>query len=245
MRTTFGLASLSVVTGFCLVQACSGEDAATQEDTDAGGTPPGTSTSSSSGATSSTSSSGGSTSSTSSSGGADASADAAMDGNLGGLAGADKQCADLAKAAGGGDHTWAAYLSTGGGGGVDAKDRIGAGPWQNQKGVVIAKDVAELHGNNFNVKGADILDETGKTVPAKEHDILTGTNGNGTNNANTCANWTASTNADDGRVGHADSDTNDQQNDGDSWNDAHNVGCSSASIAKANGAGRFYCFAKD
>ena len=262
MRVTFGLASLTIVTGFCLVQACSSDDATPQADADAGdGTSSSTSSSSSSsssGGSTSSSSSGGSTSS--SSGGTDAGGDASKtdggksamtffvsskgnankDGNLGGLTGADKLCQDLATAAGGGDHTWAAYLSTNN---VDAKDRIGKGPWQNQKGVVIAKDVAALTAQGFNIKGADVLDEAGKAVPAAEHDILTGTDSDGTANNNTCQNWTSGNNG-QARVGHADSDTTNQPA-GDTWTSAHNVGCSANAIKNAGGAGRIYCFAKD
>jgi len=265
MRTVFGLASLSVVTGFCFVQACGGEDAATPSaEEDAGG-----SSTSSSGTTSSsgaTSSSGGSSSgNTSSSGGTndggndagnDAGAKSKMtffassagvagkDGNLGGIKGADDLCKSLATKVGGGDHTWAAYLSTTN---EDAKDRIGPGPWVNQKGVEIAKTSAALHTKGFNIKGVDNLDENGAVVPTKQHDILTGTNPDGTKNANRCKDWTSNSQNDDANVGHADSDTTTGSAvaNNDSWNNAHTTQCNAGDIANKGGAGRIYCFAKD
>jgi hypothetical protein len=182
----------------------------------------------------------------------------AMGGNLGGLAGADKKCQDLATAVGGGDHTWRAYLSTNtndGGQLVNAKDRIGPGPWQNQAGTVIAASVAALHADGFNVPGAAILDETGAVVPAAQHDILTGTNRDGTAvtaapTNNNCQNWTSNTTNVGPMVGHSDSDTTANQND--TWNNAHvvnqqgpNAGCSQARLTATAGAGRVYCFAAD
>lgn len=261
MRIVYGIASLSVVTGFCLVQACGGDDAAAPTgEADAG------QSSSSSGAASSSgtaSSSGGSSGNTSSSGGtgdaggdaeagtdagkskmtffASSTGSATKDGNLGGIKGADDLCKSLATKVGGGDHTWAAYLSTNN---EDAKDRIGPGPWVNQKGTQIAKDVAELHGNGFNIKGENILDETGTKVPNTEHDILTGSNTNGTKNQDRCNDWTSADNNDDARVGHSDSDTT-ANNQNDRWNNAHAVACNAAAMKNANGAGRIYCFAKD
>lgn len=265
MRATFGLGSLTVVTGFCLVQACSSEDATPQADADAGGngsTSSSTSTSSSSGSTSSTSSSG--ATSTSSSGGTDAGGDATTDGgkkstmtffvtstgngadggDFGGLKGADEKCATLAKAVGGGDHTWAAYLSAegvNGGQAVNAKDRIGAGPWTNQKGVVVAKDLTALH--TTGIKSADIVDETGKTVPANEHDIFTGSKADGTLFAATnasCKGYTTKI-GDGAYVGHSDWETTSGK-----WNSAHAVkNCDAATIASVKGAARIYCFAKD
>lgn len=258
MRATFGLASLTFVTGFCLVQACSSEDAAPQGDADAGDE--GTTSSS----TSSTSSSSSSGSTTSSSGGTDAGGgDAATDagkskmtffvtstgsgasgGDLGGLKGADDKCAALAKAAGGDDHTWAAYLSAPASGAVaavNAKDRIGAGPWTNQKGVVVAKDLTELHATG--IKSADIVDETGKAVPAGEHEIFTGSKTDGTlfaNNNATCQGYTVKV-GDGAYVGHSDWETTSGK-----WNSAHAVkNCDSATIASVKGAARIYCFAKD
>jgi hypothetical protein len=176
-------------------------------------------------------------------------------GDLGGLAGADARCQTLATAVGAGDHTWHAYLSTNtnnGGTLVHAKDRIGAGPWKNQKKKVIAKSVAELHGAAFNILGADILDEKGAKVPNNRHDIMTGTNADGTATANNnCANWTSSTSNNGAYVGHSDSDTT-ANSTTDKWNNAHpnnqangNAACSSARIAAQAGEGRVYCFAID
>jgi hypothetical protein len=259
MRTTFGLASLTFVTGFCLAQqACSGENEGSSLTRDGGAASP-ERNSSSGDASAATSSSSGSTSSGGEDAGEEVEDDAgitvgkskmtffatstgsgANGGNLGGIAGADKKCADLAAAVNGADHTWAAYLSITA---ADAKDRIGPGPWQNQKGVEIAKDVASLHAKGFNVKGADILDETGNAVPATEHDMLTGSNADGTKVAGgRCTNWTDT--AGDAVVGHADSDTT-AKNTTDRWNNAHTVACTAKAIKDANGSGRFYCFAKD
>lgn len=263
MRVTFGLGSLSVVTGFCLVQACSSDDATPQADADAGVNSNTTSsTSSSGGSSSSTSSSGGSTSS---SGGTDAGGDAANTdsgtkskmtffvsstgngingGDMGGIKGADDKCAALAKAVGGGDHTWAAYLSAeavGAGAAVNAKDRIGAGPWTNQKGVVVAKDLTALH--TAGIKSADIVDEKGAAVPANEHDIFTGSKADGTLFANTnasCQGYTVKI-GDGAYVGHSDWETSSGK-----WNSAHAVNnCDAKTIAGVKGAARIYCFAKD
>src|SRR3989442_11211335 len=120
--------------------------------------------------------------------------------DLGGLAGADKTCQTLAQAAGAGSKTWHAYLSTQGPGAVNARDRIGSGPWQNAKGAVVAKDVAELHGKN-NLTKDTALTEKGETVNGRGdtpnmHDILTGSQPDGTAFAagddRTCGNWTKS-----------------------------------------------------
>jgi hypothetical protein len=121
--------------------------------------------------------------------------------DLGGLDGADKHCQTLAQGAGAGGKTWRAYLSTQGTGAVNARDRIGKGPWQNAKGVVIAKDVAELHGEN-NLTKQTALTEKGGMVPSppedttNEHDILTGSQPDGTafsgDKDMTCGNWTKS-----------------------------------------------------
>src|SRR5213078_3528888 len=119
-------------------------------------------------------------------------------GDLGGLAGADKHCQMLAQAAGAGGKTWHAYLSTQGAGAVNARDRIGSGPWQNAKGIIVAKDVAELHGTN-NIDKQTALTEKGETVNGRGdtpnmHDILTGSQPDGTAFAagedRTCGNWT-------------------------------------------------------
>ncbi len=135
-------------------------------------------------------------------------------GNLGGLAGADNQCQTLAQAAGAGAKTWRAYLSTQAADGkpaVNARDRIGKGPWQNAKGVVVAKDVAELHGTN-NVNKETALNEKGEVVNGfgdkpNRHDILTGSQPDGTAftgaDDRTCKNWTSSTQG-AAMVGHSD-----------------------------------------
>jgi hypothetical protein len=170
-------------------------------------------------------------------------------GNLGGLAGADAKCTTLAAAAGGGDHTWKAYLSTNtnnGGTKVDAKDRIGPGPWHNKKGTLIANTVAELHGAAFNLKTADVIDENGAAVPnaaPNRHDILTGSNANGTALNQSCQNWTSKAGNANAFVGHSDSETTAGMAN-DKWNNAHQVnGCTQAAFNGAGGEGRIYCFA--
>jgi len=162
-------------------------------------------------------------------------------GNLGGLNGADQKCTQLATAAGGGDHTWKAYLSTNtnnGGVLVNAKDRIGAGPWKNKAGATIP---TTLH--TANLPQALLIDQNGAAVPVNRHDILTGSQVDGTataagNNAN-CENWTSVANNRQGTVGHTDA------NGGQRWNNAHAVGCSVDQMDNANGEGRIYCFATD
>ncbi len=125
-------------------------------------------------------------------------------GNLGGLAGADNYCQTLAQAAGAGAKTWRAYLSTQAADGkpaVNARDRIGKGPWQNAKGVVVAKDVADLHGAN-NLTKQTALSEKGDVINGRgdtpnRHDVLTGSQPDGTafagSDDRTCKNWTSST----------------------------------------------------
>jgi hypothetical protein len=172
--------------------------------------------------------------------------------NLGGLAGADKHCQTLAAAAGGGNRTWRAYLSTQASGStaaVNGRDRIGAGPWSNAKGVQIAANVAELHSDK-NLTKETQLNEKGAVVNGRgdnpnTHDILTGSNLDGTafpaGADKTCANWTSSADG-SAQVGH-----HDRQGGGDnptSWNSAHaSKGCSQANLAGTGGAGLFYCFA--
>lgn len=261
MRLALSLSVLGVVTTFCLVQACSGEGDGTQADPDAGGPPPGpTATTSSSSGGSSTSSSSSSSSSGGPDGGgggdAEAGAKSAMTffassvpggtgGDLGGLTGADAKCQSLAVAAGGGDHTWKAYLSTTGQGAVNAKDRIGAGPWRNKAGTLVANTTADLHAAGFNLPQASILDEKGAAIPTNRHDVLTGSTqaGVAVNNAN-CQNWTNSGGGNNAAVGHTDSDQT-GNNAADRWNNAHNVACSAQAMLNANGEGRIYCFATD
>lgn len=169
-------------------------------------------------------------------------------GNLGGLAGADAICQSLAAAAGAGGKTWHAYLSVGTPA-THAKDRIGPGPWYDWKGVKIADSVANLHSTLNNLTKASGLDETGKAVPGKddtpnEHDILTGSNMDGTLQAGTtCADWSsAAATGVSAAVGHFDragGGTNPT-----SWNFAHVVsGCSDNALKSMGGAGRIYCFA--
>lgn len=170
-------------------------------------------------------------------------------GNLGGLAGADATCQALATAVGAGGKTWAAYLSTSTPM-VNAKDRIGTGPWFNAKGVKVADSVADLHSANSAINKANGLDETGTQVKGvgdspNQHDILTGSLMDGTvNGTANCANWTSDVMAGvTAAVGHFDrmgGGTNPT-----SWNFAHTVnGCTAANLVATAGAGRFYCFAK-
>ncbi len=170
--------------------------------------------------------------------------------DLGGLAGADAHCQKLAETAGGQNHTWRAYLSIGAVGdspAVNARDRIGKGPWHNVKGVMVAKDVDELHGEN-NLTKETVLTEGGAIVNGRgdrpnRHDILTGSNLDGTSldADRTCENWTSSG---DGTttVGHHDR-TGGGPNP-TSWNSAHGTrGCSQSNLQSTGGDGLFYCFA--
>ncbi len=175
-------------------------------------------------------------------------------GNLGGLAGADAHCQSLAEAAGAGGRTWRAYLSTQGDNAVNARDRIGTGPWHNAEGVRIARNVAELHGDierdrNYIFKGSAI-DENGNVINGRgdrpnRHDILTGSNSLGLailgDDDRTCGNWTSN---DEGRaiVGH-----HDRNGGGNtSWNSVHpSRGCSQERLQSSGGDGLFYCFAAD
>jgi len=175
--------------------------------------------------------------------------------DLGGLEGADRICQTLAQAAGAGGKTWRAYLSTQGQGGVNARDRVGKGPWTNAKGVVIAKDVAELHGNN-NLTKQTALTEKGTVVNGRgdtpnQHDILTGTQPDGTAFASgedkTCGNWTKSGNDGSAIVG-PDRTGLDDSAPAKSWNSSHpsrgpGGGCSQDDLKSTGGNGFFYCFA--
>jgi len=172
---------------------------------------------------------------------------------LGGLSGADQHCQALAKAAGAGGKTWHAYLSTSAAGGqaaVNARDRIGKGPWFNAKGVQVAASVADLHSENNKLGKENSLTETGGVVNGRGdnpnmHDILTGSNMDGTAFADgadhTCGNWTSSGEG-SAQVGH-----HDRQGGGanpNSWNAAHgSKGCSQANLQGTGGNGFFYCFA--
>lgn len=177
--------------------------------------------------------------------------------NLGGLAGADAHCQKLAAAAGAGDKTWRAYLSTQASEGkpaVNARDRIGAGPWHNFRGTVIARDLAHLHGDTLElarlgnlITKNNAVSEKGELVNGvgdkpNMHDILTGTQPDGrayTDSADhTCKNWTSS-NEGSAQVGH-----HDRNGGGISWNSTHaSRGCSQENLAGSGGAGLFYCFA--
>jgi len=172
--------------------------------------------------------------------------------DYGGLAGADRHCQALASAVGAGGHTWHAYLSTQGPNAVNARDRIGRGPWRNAKGVVVAKSVADLHGDN-NLDKQTALDEKGEVVNGRgdtpnRHDILTGSKPDGTaftgSDDMTCGNYTKSG---DGSVmlGHHDRNgTNPDPVANVSWNSSHkSAGCSEPLLAKTGSAGYLYCFA--
>ena len=179
--------------------------------------------------------------------------------NLGGLAGADKHCQTLAAAAGGGNRTWRAYLSTAAAAGqpaVNAKDRIGKGPWMNAKGEVVAKDVAHLHSDMNNIAKATALNEKGATINGvgdtpNQHDILTGSQADGTlqaatapNTDATCGNWTSNTDGmGSAQLGHVDR-MGGRGAAGMSWNSAHGSrGCSQPNLVATGGNGFFYCFA--
>jgi hypothetical protein len=178
-------------------------------------------------------------------------------GNLGGLAGADAKCQRLATAVGQGAKTWRAYLSvardaTNNNQPTNARDRIGTGPWRNAALVVVANNVTELHARtgDANVfvdeKGQKINGQwTGSPTPV-QHDILTGSNADGTVlSGATCADWTSGSATDTAQVGHADGFGTGQSTAGTnaSWNSAHaNQNCSDT--APRGGSGRFYCFAR-
>src|SRR6186997_596743 len=175
--------------------------------------------------------------------------------NLGGLAGADKQCQTLAAAAGAGNRTWRAYLSAAAAAGqpaVNAKDRIGKGPWMNVKGVVIAKSVEDLHSDNNNLKKDTALTEKGTVVNGvgdtpNQHDILTGSQADGTlqpgDGDTTCNNWTSNSDGSgSAQLGHV--DRMGRGATASSWNSAHpSRGCSQPNLIATGGNGYLYCFA--
>lgn len=175
--------------------------------------------------------------------------------NLGGVAGADKHCQRLAGTVGAGDRTWRAYLSTTGDGkqaAVNARDRIGKGPWYNAKGAVAAQNVADLHSDKNKLSKEVSLSEKGEMINGRgdnpnRHDILTGSQADGTAlagdpAATTCGNWT-SNGSGSTQVGH-----HDRQGGGaspTSWNAAHmSKGCSQANLQGTGGDGLIYCFAQ-
>jgi hypothetical protein len=176
-------------------------------------------------------------------------------GNLGGLAGADAHCQSLAAAAGAGDRHWHAYLSTQGAEAVNARDRIGSGPWANAEGIIMATSVESLHYDNSNLNWTHSLDENGNQFASRidgdpdfsEHDILTGSQIDGTampaGQDQTCSNWTSNSEG-SARVGHADRYS--FMNPGSPWNSSHGTpGCTQENLVAVGGAGLLYCFATD
>ncbi|HEY8536807.1 MAG TPA: hypothetical protein VIL25_10160 [Vicinamibacterales bacterium] len=173
--------------------------------------------------------------------------------NLGGLAGADAHCQKLAAAVGAGHRTWRAYLSgTEDGKPVNARDRIGRGPWFNAKGVQVAASVDDLHSDNNKLGKETSLTEKGEVVPGRgdtpnKHDILTGSQPDGTaftdGQDHTCNNWTSNGEG-TAQVGHHDKTGGGPRPN--SWNSAHGTrGCSQQALESTGGAGLFYCFAVD
>ncbi len=169
--------------------------------------------------------------------------------NLGGLAGADAHCKSLAEAAGVKGKTWHAYLSTTGPGGVNAKDRIGKGPWYNANGVLVARTVDHLHYSNLLLTKETSITEkkgivNGLGDTPNQHDILTGSNPDGTATTMTCNNWTSDSDAPmpQAMLGHFDRKGGGLM--GDSWNSAHaSRGCGQEQLKSSGGNGYFYCFA--
>ena len=174
--------------------------------------------------------------------------------DFGGLAGADKHCTTLAAAAGAGNRTWRAYLSasaSGGSAAVNARDRIGAGPWKNAKGQVVAKSIQDLHGENALTKQS-ALAEKGEPVKGRgdtpnQHDILTGSQADGTAFAGaedrTCGNWTKSGEG-SAMLGHHDRMGLKDDAPSKSWNASHpSRGCGDEALRGTGGAGLLYCFA--
>jgi hypothetical protein len=174
--------------------------------------------------------------------------------DLGGVAGADAHCQALATAAGSTETNWRAYLSTtepGGVAGINARDRIGKGPWQNAKGVVVAKNVEDLHSDSNKINKETALTEKGEIVSGRGdavnmHDILTGSDPQGLYSTaggdTTCANWTKSS---DGSaiVGHHDRSGLKDTRHMNSWNSSHGSrGCSQDGLKGTGGAGLIYCF---
>ncbi len=177
--------------------------------------------------------------------------------NLGGLAGADAHCAELARAAGSPKTNWKAYLSTTapqGEAGINARDRIGKGPWQNLKGDVIANSVDELHSDKANITKETALTEKGDTVMGRgdatnTHDMLTGSDPQGMYSTaggdTTCQNWTSNGEG-SAIVGHHDRKGLKDTRHMKAWNSSHgSAGCSQEALVKTGGAGLFYCFAAD
>jgi hypothetical protein len=181
-------------------------------------------------------------------------------GDLGGLEGADRHCQALAQAVGAGGHTWHAYLSTQASrlddpNYVNARDRIGTGPWQNVNGVVIARSVDELHSPSSNLNKQTALSEKGQIVNGRAekpntHDMLTGSRPDGTAFPGTpfadmtCSNWTNGSDSGAAMTGHHDRVGPNDSSWATSWNSAHpTLGCSLEKIRPTGGEGLFYCFA--
>lgn len=181
--------------------------------------------------------------------------------NLGGVQGADAHCQSLAEAVGAGRKTWRAYLSVtdlNGKGGIDARDRIGQGPWYNAAGVRIARDVEDLHSESANINARTVLTEKGEPLPREPnvHDILTGSTRDGRawnynllddlnveRGAMTCNNYTSDAEEGAVMVGHSDRAGTAPLSP---WNAAHpSIGCSQERLVATGGAGLFYCFALD
>lgn len=175
--------------------------------------------------------------------------------DLGGLAGADAYCQKLSSSAGAGDKIWRAYLSAtpaGGSPAVNARDRIGRGPWLNAKGMMMAASLDDLHGPNNKLSKQNSLTEKGEIVsgrgdPVNMHDILTGSTADGRADASavdtTCGNWTKSGEG-SAIVGHHDREGPLPENWAKSWNFSHQtVGCSQEALVRTGGSGRLYCFA--
>lgn len=184
--------------------------------------------------------------------------------NLGGLRGADQHCQALAEAAGAGNRTWHAYLSlTSPAAPINARDRIGRGPWYNANGIMIARDVDDLHSDSNNVTKETAVDENGNVISGSgdrpnKHDVLTGSlpdgtawpydlidllNLNGDDNLLTCGNWTSNEDGGSAMVGHHDRSG---QVGYSSWNAAHpSIGCGQEDLIDTGGDGLFYCFAID
>lgn len=178
-------------------------------------------------------------------------------GDLGGLSGADSYCQSLASSAGAGDRTWRAYLSataTAGSPAVNARDRIGNGPWQNANGVVIANDIENLHSDNNALSKETAVSERGEIINGRgdtpnRHDILTGSDPDGraiaTSSDSTCGNWTKSGDG-SAMLGHHDRVGLRDDAPSKSWNSSHfSRGCSLEALASTGGNGLFYCFAAD
>jgi hypothetical protein len=180
--------------------------------------------------------------------------------DLGGLEGADRHCQQLAQAVAAGNRSWHAYLSTQAANGqpaVNARDRIGRGPWRDSKGVVVAQDLDELHGNN-NLTKQTALTEKGEVVNGRgdtpnRHDALTGTQPDGRafppGDDKTCHHWTSSTQG-AAMLGHIDRQGLRDDEASHSWNSSHlsrgpDGGCSQTDLRSTGGDGLFYCFASN